>query len=212
MGGILPGAKGGILGGGIGAGLTAASLAPLGLAAAGLGLKGAYSAGQSYNPVLKGLAPLPAQDGLYLMQEGMADTYTRMNWEHPALIGAYGMLPGDGVEPATMRASVRKLMECWQWDRCWGWDFPILAMAAARVGEPELAIRALLIPSEKKNTYLRNGFCQGGPTPYFPGNGGLLWAVAMMAAGWDGAPARHAPGFPDDGQWHVRWEGLLPAP
>ena len=48
------------------------------------------------------------QDGLYLMQEGMTDTYTKWNWEHPALVGAYGMLPGDGVDPAIMRATVRK--------------------------------------------------------------------------------------------------------
>jgi hypothetical protein len=47
---------------------------------------------------------------------------------------------------------------------------------------------------------------------YLPGNGGLLYAVAMMAAGWDGAPKRHAPGFPDDGTWIVHWEGLRAAP
>jgi hypothetical protein len=45
-------------------------------------------------------------------------------------------------------------------------------------------------------------------TIYLPGNGGLLTAVAMMAAGWDGAPDRHAPGFPDDGSWQVRWENF----
>jgi hypothetical protein len=45
-----------------------------------------------------------------------------------------------------------------------------------------------------------------------PSNGGLLTAVAMMAAGWDGAPKRNAPGFPDNGQWVVRWEGLKPLP
>jgi hypothetical protein len=33
----------------------------------------------------------------------------------------------------------------------------------------------------------------------------------MMAAGWDGAPAGNAPGFPADG-WIVRWENLHPAP
>ena len=38
-------------------------------------------------------------------------------------------------------------------------------------------------------------------------------ATAMMAAGWDGAPAgKNAPGFPDDGNWVVKWEGLNPAP
>ena len=48
--------------------------------------------------------------------------------------------------------------------------------------------------------------------PYLPGNGGLLYAVALMAAGWDDAPERNAPGFPDDGDWAVQWEGLLAAP
>jgi len=46
---------------------------------------------------------------------------------------------------------------------------------------------------------------------YGPGNGGLLYAVAMMAAGWDGAPDKHAPGFPDDGSWVVRHKGLMKA-
>ena len=47
--------------------------------------------------------------------------------------------------------------------------------------------------------------------PLALGNGGVLYAVAMMAAGWDGCPERDAPGFPADGQWQVRWEGLKPA-
>ena len=38
------------------------------------------------------------------------------------------------------------------------------------------------------------------------------YAVAMMSAGWDGAPHRNAPGFPNDGMWTVKWEGLKPAP
>jgi len=45
---------------------------------------------------------------------------------------------------------------------------------------------------------------------YLPANGALLAAVAMMAAGWNGAPDRHAPGFPDDGTWRVRFEQLHP--
>jgi len=39
-----------------------------------------------------------------------------------------------------------------------------------------------------------------------------LTATAMMVAGWDGAPKKHAPGFPDDGTWQVRWENLRPLP
>jgi protein-glucosylgalactosylhydroxylysine glucosidase len=30
----------------------------------------------------------------------------------------------------------------------------------------------------------------------------------MMAAGWKDGPTRHAPGFPTDGSWTVKWEGL----
>jgi hypothetical protein len=44
------------------------------------------------------------------------------------------------------------------------------------------------------------------------GNGGLLTAVAMMAAGWDGAPDIYAPGFPKNEYWKVKWEGLNPLP
>jgi hypothetical protein len=29
-----------------------------------------------------------------------------------------------------------------------------------------------------------------------------------MAAGWDGASDTETPGFPNNGQWHVRWENL----
>jgi len=44
------------------------------------------------------------------------------------------------------------------------------------------------------------------------GNGGLLYAVVMMAAGWDGALNSLALGFPNDGSWVVRWERLKKAP
>jgi len=165
----------------------------------------------AWDQVLAGLAPLPVADGLYLQQEGMTDTYTKWNWEHPSLVGMLGMLPGDGVDPIIMRATVNKVFPGWKWDRCWGWDFPMMAMAAARNGEPNTAVNALLHPS-KKNAFLVNGLSSGGPFPYFPSNGGLLYAVALMAAGWDGGPDRPAPGFPSDGTWIVRFERLNRAP
>lgn len=166
----------------------------------------------AWDKVLHGLAPLPMQDGVYLQQEGMTNTYTKWNWEHPSLIGPLGMLPGDGADPAMMRATVKRVWSAWDWERKnWGWDFPMLAMAAARNGEPELAIEALLHPTVK-NQFAANGFSTGGPYPYFPSNGGLLTAVAMMAAGWDGCSNTQAPGFPNDGRWVVRWEGLKRLP
>jgi hypothetical protein len=66
----------------------------------------------------------------------------------------------------------------------------------------------------QKNTYLPNGhnYQDGNLTIYLPGNGGLLSAVALMAAGWDGASETDTPGFPKDGSWTVRWEGLNQIP
>jgi hypothetical protein len=167
---------------------------------------------KKWDDVLAKLAPLPVQDGVYLSQENMPDTYTKMNWEHPSLIGPRGMLPGDGADPAVVAATVDKVWSDWRWDRCWGWDFPMMAMAAARNGKPGIAVDALL-HKVGKNAYNGAGLSTGGPFPYFPSNGGLLYTVALMAAGWDGAPAGvHAPGFPQDGSWQVKWEGLAPAP
>jgi len=86
-------------------------------------------------------------------------------------------------------------------------------MTAARLGQPDRAIDALLLDTPK-NHYAINGhvYQRPGLTLYLPANGGLLYATALMAAGWDHAPKRNAPGFPDNGQWTVRWENLKVAP
>jgi hypothetical protein len=159
------------------------------------------------------LAPLPVVDGVFVHSAEWHDTYTKRAWEHPDPVGVLGMLPPvEGVDSETARRTVLKVWQCWDWNRCWGWDFPWMAMAAARVGEPQLAVDALLKDAGDRNGYDVRGVNTGGPCPYLPGNGGLLYAVAMMAAGWDGAPERDAPGFPADGSWSVKWEGLRKAP
>ncbi|SEP41643.1 hypothetical protein [Amycolatopsis saalfeldensis] len=157
-----------------------------------------------------GLAPLPVQDGAYVLHEGVENMWTQWNYEHPALIGTYGWLPGDGVDVPTMARTAEKVFTGWQFDRTWGWDFPMLAMCAARLGRPEDAVDFLLHPAGGFQ-FDDAGLATGGPFPYFPSNAALLYAIAFMAAGWDGAPGRHAPGFPADQRWVVRFEGLQPA-
>jgi hypothetical protein len=165
-----------------------------------------------WDTVREHLAPFPQEDGVYIDSMEWTEQPKRRFWEHPDPIGPLGMLPPvDGIDPAIAKKTVQFVLNTWNWDRCWGWDFPWMAMAAARTGQPDLAIEALLRGSVK-NVYDQRGANTGGSDPYLPGNGGLLYAVAMMAAGWDGAPARHAPGFPDNGMWSVKWEGLKPAP
>jgi hypothetical protein len=144
----------------------------------------------------------------------MTDTYTNWNWEHPAMLGALGVLPGDGIDPSVMRETVRRVLGTWRWEKkTWGWDLPMAAMAAARVGEPDLAIDVLLLDIPQ-NRYAPNGHVpQRTDLPaYLPANGGLLAAAALMASGWDGCPAEDNPGFPHDGRWAVRSEGLHPIP
>jgi hypothetical protein len=126
--------------------------------------------------------------------------------DHPSMLYALGVAPpSDLVDPEVMRATLHDVLSDWDWDSTWGWDYPAVAMTATRLGEPETALRALLLPAAK-NTYLPNGHNrQTGTLPiYLPGNGGLLSAVALMAGGPD-------PGFPGD-SWRVRQEGLLTWP
>lgn len=166
----------------------------------------------AWDDVIARLSPLPVKDGVYLAHENCPQTFTERNYDHPSMLGALGVLPGGQVDRETMRRTLIRVMREWQWDRTWGWDYPLTAMTAARLGEPGIAVDALLMPAPK-NRYLPNGHnWQRDNLPcYLPGNGGLLYAAAMMAAGWQGAPHRHAPGFPSDGSWTVRWQNLSPA-
>jgi hypothetical protein len=166
---------------------------------------------ENWDRVLNNLAPLPVEDGVYVTYEGIPQMWSHYNFEHPALTGVFGWLPGDGVDLNVMRATFERVQAKWKMNRVWGWDFPMMAMCAARLGEPEKAIDLLLTPGDHFS-FDDAGLAGGGPYPYFPSNGGLLYAIAMMSAGWDGStPGKTAPGFPTNGQWVVRSEGLSPA-
>lgn len=169
-----------------------------------------------WDRLLAKLSPLTADEqGRYLAAETATDSYTNTRYltDHPAVLGALGMYPESHlVDKATMSRTLHALWNLWGWDTSWGWDYPMTAMCAARLGEPQKAVDALLMP-ETKNTYLPNGHNYQSPRLrlYLPGNGGLLTAVAMMCAGWDGCDTPN-PGFPADGTWNVRWEGLQAMP
>ncbi|APU20865.1 hypothetical protein UA75_14275 [Actinoalloteichus sp. GBA129-24] len=165
-----------------------------------------------WEAVLADLAPLPVQDGLYVLYEGVEDMWTVHNTNHPDPIAPYGMLPGDGVDVEIMRATAAQVYKTWPVENLYSWDFPLLAMNAARLGDAERAVDFLL---HERFGFTETGLPASGksgvPSPYFPGAGGLLYAVAMMCAGWGDGPTGETPGFPDDGRWTVRWEGLAPA-
>ena len=180
--------------------------------------------GKDLNPlwaeIVENLAPLPQQNGVYVRSPEWLDTFENWNWEHPDLVGIYGVVPPTKfVDKATAERTLERVLKEWQWDRTWGWDYPMAAMEGARLGRPDLAIEALFTNSSK-NVFNELGVNLGGPSrnggpgPYLPGNGGLLHAVAGMCVGFaeteGDAPLPKsgdaAPGFPEG--WNVKWEGF----
>ncbi len=182
---------------------------------------------EKWDDIISKLAPLPSQDGVYTVAEGVPLITRRAEQtdnpqgvdkfasDHPMPLGALGMMPSSRLfTQEDMAKTYDWTMQYWNWQKTWGWDYPMVAMCAARLQRggqhSDDAVDALLMPVEK-NTYLNNGhnWQTDRLRCYLPGNGGLLTAVAMMCAGWDGCTAKN-PGFPPS--WDVRWEGLKPLP
>lgn len=176
-----------------------------------------------WNEIIEKLAPLPDQDGIYTVSEGVPLLTRRAEQtdnpagndkfasDHPMPLGALGMMPDSRLfTKENMNKTYDWIQKYWNWQKTWGWDYPMVAMCAARLGRADDAVNALLMPVAK-NTYLNNGhnWQTDRLRCYLPGNGGLLTTVAMMCAGWDGYEAKN-PGLPQS--WDVRWEGIKPLP
>ena len=157
------------------------------------------------------LAAPPIHAGLYAAQENCTSTYSEFNFGNPSVLGAFGLLPGLRLDKAVMERSFERVLETWDWGRTCGFDYPLAALAAARLGRPGKAVDLLLL-DVPNNRFLPNGHNRQagreGLPVFLAGNGALLFAAAMMAGGWEGAPEGPAPGFPRDGAWKVRREGL----
>jgi hypothetical protein len=188
----------------------------------------------AWDRVIAQMAPIAERDGVYLPVESQPDFWEDvaspsckrdaraaqcLNRDHPSFLMPYSLIGSDRLDPETMRRTLRATEAGWDLRQTWGWDFPMIAMVAARLGEPETALRWLF--NEAQN----NQWSVNGMTPriawesrsgsgtragdaYFPSNGALLLAVGMMAAGWEGSKGA-APGFPKQG-WNVRVEGIAP--
>jgi hypothetical protein len=159
---------------------------------------------------------LPAESGKYIpdyKNEPMADT-TYVRATSPEHISAYGVLPYTPViDLAKMEKTLMRAQENWDWEHLQsGWNFPTLAMNATRLMHPEIAVRAITV-NDRSDLCLPSGnnYRSARLRSYMPSNGGLLLALSLMCAGWDGCTVAN-PGFPHDGTWDVRWEGLHPMP
>ncbi len=171
--------------------------------------------------IISRLAPLPVKDGKYVALESHPDTWENSSsrQDHPAMLMPLGFLPGGpDVNRETMARTLDAVLKTWDWEKkIWGWDYPMIAMTAARLGRQDLAME-ILLRNGPNNRYLPNGHCPQAAgnrkyeiAAYLPANGALLSAVALMVAGWDGSQGQY-PGIPKDGTWTVRAEGLHPLP
>ncbi len=132
-----------------------------------------------------------------------------------------------------MRRTLKAVAADWDMRQTWGWDYPMLAMTATRLDEPEMAINFLLTDAKNfqfgtsgmtPRVHLDQNMKElvAGATPdgpgyrraaetYFPSNGSLLLAIGLMVAGGSDVVELN-PGFPPNGQWIVHSEGILSLP
>src|SRR5690606_34228140 len=66
--------------------------------------------------VLRGLAPLPTRDGLYVNAASDPDTFTDPDKrrDHPSLLGAFGFVPPLRADAETMRRTLYRVLDAWQ--------------------------------------------------------------------------------------------------
>jgi hypothetical protein len=169
-----------------------------------------------FGRIAEKLALLPRKDGVYLAHENCPETFTEPPFytDHPSMLAVYGVLNSEKADPAVMEATLDRVLAVWDMKTFYGWDFSMMAMTACRLGRFDKAVDLLLMDSPK-NTWLPNGHNrQEGDCAlplYLPGNGGLLTASAMMAAGYGGSPDNFSGGktgssFPKG--FSVQAEGL----
>lgn len=210
-----------------------------------------------WDQALAKIAPPAMKDGLYLPVESVPDFWdTAMsdacrkhaaasqckNRDHPSFLMAYGFIPGARIDPNAMRRTFEAVEQNWDVRQTWGWDFPMMAMTAARLGEPDKAVD-WLFADLKNNQWGVTGMTPrvhldehaDELVPVSAGAGGVAMSVNPDGAGYRRAAETY---FPSNGSllmavglmaggwdgstdhapgfpkegWTVRVEGLTPAP
>lgn len=169
-----------------------------------------------WEDILHRLARLTVREGKYVEIETDPDMYSRpLGHFSSDMLMALGYLPRTPmVDTAVMRRTFDAIVARNGLGSFTSWSMGKGAMAAARLGETERAVKILCNESPQM-TFSQTGYVQRPKEirsltnpAYFPVNSSLLAAVGLMAGGWEGAPSGAAPGFPKNGKWNVRVEGM----
>lgn len=136
-----------------------------------------------YKNIIQKLVKPRVKDNYYMPMQKGDDDYTKYNTDHPMVIGCYSLFKSDYIDNEIMTNTLDKVIECWNYDTIWGWDFGMLALCALNLGDPYKAIRFIEM-AYPKNTYLKNGHNkQANRTDlpiYLPGNGMLLLFISYL--------------------------------
>lgn len=112
-----------------------------------------------WDHVIAHLPPIAENDGLYVALESHPDTWENVDsrHDHPTMLAPLGLLPGGRVDREKMNNTLDAVLARWDWEtKIWGWDYPMIAMTAARLGRPEDAVD-ILVRNGPNNAYLKNG-------------------------------------------------------
>ena len=66
------------------------------------------------------------------------------------MLMACGILRGDRLDRETVERTLQKVLEVWDFNTAWGWDFAVMAMTAVRLDLGDLAVDILLKDTQKK--------------------------------------------------------------
>lgn len=133
------------------------------------------------------------------------------------MIMALGYLPQTPmIDPKIMANTFDNIYQRGGMRSFISWSLGKGALTAARLGEQQKAIDILCNDTFGAH-FLKNGHVQRAKEPltcpaYLPANSAFMVAGGLMIAGWDGSPNVNAPGFPQDGSWVVKSEGLNKLP
>jgi hypothetical protein len=170
-----------------------------------------------WDEVLKKLAHPTIKDDKYLEMETDSDMYNRKGGFSSAMLMSLGQLPQTPlIDPKIMSNTFNAIYERNGLKSFVSWSLGKGAMTAARLGEQDKAVD-ILCNTLPGAVFLKNGHVQRAKEPlacpaYLPANSAFLAAVALMAAGWDNGPETNAPGFPQNGNWHIRVENVNKLP
>lgn len=168
--------------------------------------------------VLNKLSKPTVVDGKYVEIETEPHIYDKPGGIPTSMIYAFGYVPKTPlIDTAIMRNTFDEVLRRSPngFGRWISWAMGQGANTAVRLGEYETAVN-IITNDVPKARFLPQGYVRRPAEPdgcpaYMPVNGSFLNAIGLMAGGWDGSEG-NAPGFPKDGKWVVRAEGLNPMP